>query len=93
MPDWTPPAPTRPPGCAANGTPCSPSPSPTLTRWSGCTTRSTLGDHGFLALEHIDGQPLNRVLVQRYRLTDADATDADRARYTAWALDIHAHKA
>jgi serine/threonine protein kinase len=49
-----------------------------------------LGDHEFLVLDHIDGQPLNRVLVQRYPLIDADATEADRARYTAWALDIHA---
>jgi serine/threonine protein kinase len=50
----------------------------------------TLGDHGFLALDFIDGRPLNKVLVERYPLTDADATPEDRAGYAAWALHVHA---
>ncbi len=48
-----------------------------------------LGDHRFLALEFIEGRPLNKVLVDRYPLIDADATDDDRAAYARWALDVH----
>jgi len=49
-----------------------------------------LGEHVFLVLDHVEGQPLNRALVQRYPLVDAEATEADLARFTAWALAIHA---
>ncbi|TWJ21955.1 class III lanthionine synthetase LanKC [Micromonospora endolithica] len=49
----------------------------------------TLGEHRFLALEFIEGRPLNKVLVDRYPLIDAAATEADRAAYTRWALDVH----
>ncbi|WP_341715903.1 class III lanthionine synthetase LanKC [Micromonospora sp. FIMYZ51] len=49
----------------------------------------TLGEHRFLALEFIEGRALNKVLVDRYPLIDADSTDADRADYTRWALDVH----
>ncbi|MBO4209292.1 class III lanthionine synthetase LanKC [Micromonospora echinofusca] len=49
----------------------------------------TLGDHRFLALEFIEGRSLNKLVVERYPLIDADASDADRAEYTRWALDIH----
>ncbi|MGN9778864.1 class III lanthionine synthetase LanKC [Micromonospora sp. H33] len=48
-----------------------------------------LGEHRFLALEFIEGRSLNKVLVDRYPLIDADARDADRAEYTRWALDVH----
>ncbi|MFF5074796.1 class III lanthionine synthetase LanKC [Micromonospora olivasterospora] len=48
----------------------------------------TLGEHRFLALEFIEGRPLNKVLVDRYPLIDADATDADRAEYARWARGI-----
>jgi tRNA A-37 threonylcarbamoyl transferase component Bud32 len=48
-----------------------------------------LGDHHFLALEFIEGQALNKVLVERYPLIDADATPAELAGYTAWAMRIH----
>ncbi|MEW2429246.1 class III lanthionine synthetase LanKC [Micromonospora sp. NPDC047644] len=44
-----------------------------------------IGEHGFLALEFIEGRPLNKVLVDRYPLIDADATDGDRAEYARWA--------
>ncbi|MGS2616460.1 class III lanthionine synthetase LanKC [Micromonospora sp. LZ34] len=50
----------------------------------------TLGEHRFLALEYIEGLPLNKVLVERYPLIDADATDDDRADYARWARHIHA---
>ncbi|MGC5028519.1 class III lanthionine synthetase LanKC [Micromonospora sp. DT229] len=49
----------------------------------------TLGEHRFLALEFIEGRALNKVLVDRYPLIDADATDAGRADYTRWALEVH----
>jgi tRNA A-37 threonylcarbamoyl transferase component Bud32 len=48
-----------------------------------------LGDHSFLALEFVEGRPLNKVLVERYPLIDTDATEADLAAYTEWALEIH----
>jgi hypothetical protein len=48
-----------------------------------------LGEHRFLALEFVVGQPLNRVLVERYPLIDVDA-DADRlAAYASWALHVY----
>jgi hypothetical protein len=49
----------------------------------------TLGDHEFLVLEHVDGRPLNRELVQRYPLTRPGAGPDTLADYTAWAVDIH----
>jgi hypothetical protein len=48
-----------------------------------------LGDHRFLALEFIQGVPLNKVLVERYPLIDADATPSDLADYTTWALHVY----
>ena len=48
-----------------------------------------LGDHEFLALEYIDGEPLNRLIVRTYPLTDPDADDAALRRYTDWALAVH----
>ncbi|MGW4462746.1 class III lanthionine synthetase LanKC [Micromonospora sp. NPDC004704] len=48
-----------------------------------------LGEHRFLALEFVVGQPLNRVLVERYPLIDADA-DTDRlGAYATWALEVY----
>ncbi|WP_434740232.1 class III lanthionine synthetase LanKC [Micromonospora sp. SH-82] len=49
----------------------------------------TFGDHHFLALEFIEGRSLNKVVVERYPLIDADAVDADRAAYARWALSVH----
>ena len=48
-----------------------------------------LGEHEFLALGYVDGQPLNRELVARFPLTDPDSTAEARAAFTAWALDVH----
>ncbi len=48
----------------------------------------TLGEHRFLALEFIEGRALNKVVVDRYPLIDADATEADRAAYADWARDV-----
>ncbi|GGM24821.1 class III lanthionine synthetase LanKC [Micromonospora yangpuensis] len=47
-------------------------------------------DHHFLALEFIEGRALNKEIVERYPLIDADATDADRATYADWARSVHA---
>ncbi|HEY8534674.1 MAG TPA: class III lanthionine synthetase LanKC [Micromonospora sp.] len=49
----------------------------------------TLGDHQFLALEFIEGRPLNRVLVERYPLIELDAPSERFAEYTSWALHIY----
>src|SRR5690606_28945558 len=48
-----------------------------------------IGEHQLPALEHIDGTPLNRLVVSRYPLIDAAATEADFADYTSWALDVY----
>lgn len=48
-----------------------------------------LGEHEFLALEFIEGTALNKLVVQRYPLVDADADDATTAEYARWAVDIH----
>lgn len=49
-----------------------------------------LGDHDFLALELIEGEPLNKALVRRYPLTRPDASADDLRAFTDWALDTHA---
>lgn len=49
----------------------------------------TFGGHDFLALELVEGQALNKLLVERYPLTDPAAGPAELADYTDWALDVH----
>ena len=51
--------------------------------------RFALGEHTFLALEHIDGVPLNKLVVERYPLVDPTAGPSQYAAYAEWALDIH----
>lgn len=51
--------------------------------------RFPLGEHEFLALEYVEGEPLNRLIVQKYPLTDPDADAAALGDYTEWALGIH----
>jgi hypothetical protein len=48
-----------------------------------------LGDHEFLALGYIDGRPLNKLLVERYPLIDADARPRCYREYTEWALHVY----
>ena len=48
-----------------------------------------LGEHRFLAMEFIDGRPLNRAIVARYPLGDSAAGPAEYARYTDWALSLY----
>jgi serine/threonine protein kinase len=48
-----------------------------------------VGEHRFLAMEHIEGLPLSRAIVRRYPLTDITAQPADFARFTAWALTVY----
>ncbi|MEV4255947.1 class III lanthionine synthetase LanKC, partial [Spirillospora sp. NPDC049652] len=48
----------------------------------------TLGEHHFLVEEFVDGNPLQRQLVQRYPLTKADCDAAMLTGYTDWALDM-----
>ncbi|MFC6881925.1 MULTISPECIES: class III lanthionine synthetase LanKC [Actinomadura] len=49
----------------------------------------TLGEHHFLVEEFVDGNPLQRRLVQRFPLTRADCGEEELADYTRWALDTH----
>lgn len=49
-----------------------------------------LGEHRFLALEYIDAKPLNKLIVERYPLIDANATAAQYREYSRWALHIYA---
>jgi serine/threonine protein kinase len=48
----------------------------------------TLGEHEFLVQEFIDGNPLQRRLVQRYPLTHADCSAQDITEYTEWATGV-----
>lgn len=48
----------------------------------------TLGDHHFLVQEFVDGNPLQRLLVQRYPLTRATCDQESVAEYTSWVLDV-----
>ncbi|HKT00799.1 MAG TPA: class III lanthionine synthetase LanKC, partial [Rugosimonospora sp.] len=48
-----------------------------------------LGEHEFLALEYVEGTPLNRELVARYPLTDPAAGAVERAAYTTWARHVY----
>lgn len=48
-----------------------------------------LGEHHFLVLEFLDGNPLNTVVGQRYPLAGEDASESAVAAYTSWALDVH----
>lgn len=49
----------------------------------------TVGDHHFLVLEHLAGQPLNTYFARRHPLIEADPEPAELASYTEWALTIH----
>jgi tRNA A-37 threonylcarbamoyl transferase component Bud32 len=48
----------------------------------------TLGEHHFLVQEFVDGNPLQRLLVQRYPLTRATCDEEAIAEYTSWVLDV-----
>jgi predicted Ser/Thr protein kinase len=48
----------------------------------------TLGEHHFLALEFIEGTPLNKVFTQRYPMSDSAAGPAEFAAHTEWALQM-----
>jgi tRNA A-37 threonylcarbamoyl transferase component Bud32 len=66
----------------------------TLERLAGITgvpavhDHFTLGEHHFLALEFIEGAPLNKVFAQRYPMNDPAAGPAEFAAYTEWALRV-----
>jgi tRNA A-37 threonylcarbamoyl transferase component Bud32 len=48
----------------------------------------TLGEHHFLALEFVEGTPLNKVVADRYPMSDPNAGPAEYAAYTDWALQV-----
>lgn len=45
-----------------------------------------IGEHHFLALELIDGEPLRSALVERYPVTVTDIDETTGRRYAEWAL-------
>jgi Protein kinase domain/Lanthionine synthetase C-like protein len=47
-----------------------------------------LGEHHFLALEFIDGSPLNKVFAQRYPMNDPAAGPAEFAAHAEWAMRV-----
>ncbi|MEU7039059.1 class III lanthionine synthetase LanKC [Streptomyces sp. NPDC046237] len=49
----------------------------------------TLGDHHFLALEFVEGRPLNTFFARRHPLMEAEPSAERLAEYTDWALRIH----
>ncbi|WP_309056387.1 class III lanthionine synthetase LanKC, partial [Streptomyces sp.] len=49
----------------------------------------TVGDHHFLALEFVEGKPLNTFFARRHPLMEADPPAEKLAEYTEWALRIH----
>jgi tRNA A-37 threonylcarbamoyl transferase component Bud32 len=49
----------------------------------------TVGDHHFLALEFVEGKPLNTFFARRHPLMEADPPAERLAEYTEWALRIH----
>lgn len=48
-----------------------------------------LGEHRFLVMDHVEGQPLSKALVMRYPLINPDATTDDYAEFSEWAVDVH----
>ncbi|MFC8662752.1 class III lanthionine synthetase LanKC [Streptomyces sp. NPDC057199] len=48
-----------------------------------------LGEHRFLAMDFLEGRPLNSFFAERHPLLTADPDPAAVADYTAWALRIH----
>ncbi|MGW7431740.1 class III lanthionine synthetase LanKC [Streptomyces sp. NPDC054861] len=49
----------------------------------------TVGDHHFLALEFVEGRPLNTFFARRHPLMEAEPEAERLAEYTEWALRIH----
>jgi class III lanthionine synthetase len=48
-----------------------------------------IGEHRFLAMDHVDGDVLGKAIVLRYPLIDPASTQEDYAGFTRWAIDIH----
>ena len=49
----------------------------------------TLGEHHFLVLERVEGEPLHSAFVSRYPLVAWEPSKEQIASYTAWALDVY----
>lgn len=47
-----------------------------------------IGEHRFLVLEFVDGEPLHTAVVERYPLLTDRVDDARLASYTQWAMDV-----
>ncbi|PRH77208.1 lantipeptide synthetase [Streptomyces solincola] len=59
----------------------------------GCTPEVrgtfTVGDHHFLAMEFLEGKPLNTFFARRHPLIEADPSPEALADYTEWALRVY----
>lgn len=59
----------------------------------GCTPEVhdwfTLGEHSFLALEFVEGRPLNSFFAHRHPLIEADPGPERLAEYAEWATRVH----
>jgi tRNA A-37 threonylcarbamoyl transferase component Bud32 len=49
----------------------------------------TVGEHDFLVMEHVEGEPLNAELSRRCPVLGAAAGEDDLAAYATWARGIH----
>ncbi|WP_052851311.1 class III lanthionine synthetase LanKC [Streptomyces avicenniae] len=49
-----------------------------------------VGEHRFLAMEHVPGTTLNTVFARRFPLSHAEPSPEQLADHTAWALRMHA---
>ncbi|MFF5787496.1 class III lanthionine synthetase LanKC [Streptomyces sp. NPDC012693] len=49
----------------------------------------TIGEHHFLAMEFVEGKPLNTFFARRHPLMEAEPSAERIAEYTEWALRIH----
>jgi serine/threonine protein kinase len=52
--------------------------------------RFTLGDHHFLVMDLVEGEPLNQMFSERYPLSDPTAAAERAGPYTEWALGVYA---
>ncbi len=48
-----------------------------------------IGEHRFLAMEHVDGRPLSREIAHRFPLIKRGIGPDDLAEYTTWAMKIY----
>lgn len=48
-----------------------------------------VGEHEFVVMEHVEGEPLKAALARRCPILGTEATDDELAGYARWALGVH----